>query len=158
MTSLKINNPQEKIDLAKLEHEVLAYWDETKAFEKSVEIRPENKRYVFYDGPPFATGLPHYGHILTSVVKDVIPRYFTMKGYRVDRVWGWDCHGIPIENMIEKELELKGGKKGIEEMGIDKFNAACRAAILRFDKEGEKIVRRIGRWVDFSHSYKTMDL
>ncbi len=158
MTSLKINNPQEKVDLAKLEHEVLAYWDETKAFEKSVEIRPEDKRYVFYDGPPFATGLPHYGHILTSVVKDVIPRYFTMKGYRVDRVWGWDCHGIPIENMIEKELELKGGKKGIEEMGVDKFNAACRTAILRFDKEWEKIIRRIGRWVDFTHSYKTMDL
>ncbi|MBI5620401.1 isoleucine--tRNA ligase [Candidatus Gottesmanbacteria bacterium] len=158
MTSLKINNPQEKVDFAKLEHEVLAYWDETKAFEKSVEIRPENKRYVFYDGPPFATGLPHYGHILTSVVKDVIPRYFTMKGYRVDRVWGWDCHGIPIENMIEKELELKGGKKGIEEMGVDKFNAACRAAILRFDREWEKIIRRIGRWVDFAHSYKTMDL
>jgi len=158
MTSLSIKNPQEKVDLAKLEHEVLAYWDETKAFEKSVEIRPENKRYVFYDGPPFATGLPHYGHILTSVVKDVIPRYFTMKGYRVDRVWGWDCHGIPIENMIEKELELKGGKKGIEEMGVDKFNAACRAAILRFDKEWEKVIRRIGRWVDFTHSYKTMDL
>ncbi len=158
MTSLTIKNPQEKVDIPKLEHEVLAYWDETKAFEKSVEIRPENKRYVFYDGPPFATGLPHYGHILTSVVKDVIPRYFTMKGYRVDRVWGWDCHGIPIENMIEKELELKGGKKGIEEMGVDKFNAACRAAILRFDKEWEKVIRRIGRWVDFAHSYKTMDL
>ncbi|MDP1721982.1 MAG: isoleucine--tRNA ligase [Candidatus Gottesmanbacteria bacterium] len=158
MTSLKITNPQEKVDLAKLEHEVLDYWDETKAFEKSVSMRPENKRYVFYDGPPFATGLPHYGHILTSVIKDAIPRYWTMKGYRVDRVWGWDCHGIPIENMIEKELELKGGKKGIEEMGIDKFNAACRAAILRFDHEWEKIIRRIGRWVDFANSYKTMDL
>lgn len=158
MTSLKINNPQEKVDLAKLEHEVLSYWDETKAFEKSVEMRPQEKRYVFYDGPPFATGMPHYGHILTSVIKDAIPRYWTMKGYRVDRVWGWDCHGIPIENMIEKELELKGGKIGIEEMGVDKFNAACRAAILRFDKEWEKIIRRIGRWVDFAHSYKTMDL
>ncbi len=157
MISLTIKNPQEKVDLAKLEHEVLEYWDETKAFEKSVSMRPENKRYVFYDGPPFATGLPHYGHILTSVIKDAIPRYWTMKGYRVDRVWGWDCHGIPIENMIEKELELKGGKKGIEEMGIGKFNAACRSAILRFDKEWEKVIRRIGRWVDFAHSYKTMD-
>ncbi len=157
MTLLKITNPQEKVDLPKLEHEVLDYWDETKAFEKSIENRPQDKRYVFYDGPPFATGLPHYGHILTSVIKDAIPRYFTMKGYRVERVWGWDCHGIPIENMIEKELDLKGGKKGIEEMGIDKFNAACRAAILRFDKEWEKVIRRIGRWVDFAHSYKTMD-
>ncbi|MBI3955797.1 class I tRNA ligase family protein, partial [Candidatus Gottesmanbacteria bacterium] len=157
MTSLKIKNPQEKVDLAKLEHEVLAFWDETKAFEKSVEMRPPEKRYVFYDGPPFATGLPHYGHILTSVIKDAIPRYWTMKGFRVDRVWGWDCHGIPIENMIEKELELKGGKKGIEELGIGKFNQACRAAILRFDKDWEKVIRRIGRWVDFAHSYKTMD-
>lgn len=158
MTSLKITNPQEKVDLAKLEHEVLEFWDETKAFEKSVAMRPADKRYVFYDGPPFATGLPHYGHILASTIKDVIPRYFTMKGFRVDRVWGWDCHGIPIENMIEKELELKGGKKGIEELGVDKFNASCRAAILRFDKDWEKIVRRIGRWVDFKHSYKTMDM
>lgn len=157
MASLKITNPQEKVDLAKLEHEVLDFWDETKAFEKSIEKRPADKRYVFYDGPPFATGLPHYGHILASTIKDVIPRYFTMKGYRVDRVWGWDCHGIPIENMIEKELDLKGGKKGIEEMGVDKFNAACRAAILRFDKDWEKVIRRIGRWVDFRHSYKTMD-
>ena len=80
-----------------------------------------------------------------------------MKGYRVERVWGWDCHGIPIENMIEKELELKGGEKGIELLGIDKFNAACRSAILRFDSEWEKVIRRIGRWVDFKHSYKTMD-
>lgn len=157
MISLKIDNFQQKVDLPKLEHEVLTFWDETKAFEKSIEKRPADKRYVFYDGPPFATGLPHYGHILASTIKDVMPRYFTMKGYRVNRVWGWDCHGIPIENMIEKELELKGGKKGIEEMGVDKFNAACRAAILRFDKDWEKVIRRIGRWVDFQHSYKTMD-
>ncbi len=157
MQDLKIKNFQEKLDIPKSEHDVLEYWDETQAFETSVTSRPEDKRYVFYDGPPFATGLPHYGHILASTIKDVIPRYWTMKGYRVERVWGWDCHGIPIENMIEKELELKGGKKGIEALGIDKFNAACRAAILRFDKEWEKVVRRIGRWVDFKHSYKTMD-
>lgn len=157
MTTLKLTNFQQKYNLAQLENEVLKYWDETKIFEKSIESRPANKRYVFYDGPPFATGLPHYGHILTSVIKDAIPRYWTMKGYRVDRVWGWDCHGIPIENMIEKELGLAGGKKGIEEMGTHKFNAACRAAILRFDKEWEGIIRRIGRWVDFKNSYKTMD-
>jgi isoleucyl-tRNA synthetase len=155
--TLKITNFQEKVDLAKKEHEVLAFWDETKAFETSVSSRPKSKPYVFYDGPPFATGLPHYGHILASTIKDVIPRYWTMKGYRVERVWGWDCHGLPIENIIEKELDLKGGKKGIEALGIDKFNAACRLAILRFDKEWERVVRRIGRWVDFAHSYKTMD-
>lgn len=157
MSKLKIANFQEKLDMPKSEHSVLAYWDETKAFERSVEQRPESKRYIFYDGPPFATGLPHYGHILASTIKDVIPRYWTMKGYRVERVWGWDCHGIPIENMIEKELGLKGGKKGIEAMGVDKFNAACRGAILRFDTEWEKVIRRIGRWVDFKNSYKTMD-
>lgn len=157
MANLKITNFQERVDFVKKEHEVLEFWDETKAFETSVSDRPEDKRYVFYDGPPFATGTPHYGHILASTIKDVIPRYWTMKGYRVDRVWGWDCHGIPIENMIEKELGLKGGKKGIEELGIDKFNAACRAAIFRFDKDWEQIIRRIGRWVDFKHSYKTMD-
>lgn len=155
--TLRIKNFQEKLDIAKNEHDVLAFWDTTRAFERSVSERPENKRYVFYDGPPFATGLPHYGHILASTIKDVVPRYWTMKGYRVDRVWGWDCHGIPIENMVEKELGLKGGKKGIEALGIDQFNGACRAAILRFDKEWEKVIRRIGRWVDFKHSYKTMD-
>src|SRR5688572_10997988 len=158
MANLSIKNFQEKLDIPKSEHEVLTFWDEAKVFETSVSSKPEDKRYVFYDGPPFATGLPHYGHILASTIKDVVPRYWTMKGYRVDRVWGWDCHGIPIENMIEKELELKGGKKGIEELGIDKFNAACRAAILRFDKDWEKVIRRIGRWVDFQHSYKTMDV
>lgn len=158
MAKLTINNFQERLDVPKSEHEVLEFWDETKAFERSVSERPHDRQYVFYDGPPFATGLPHYGHILASTIKDVIPRYWTMKGYRVERVWGWDCHGIPIENMIEKELGLTGGKKGIETLGIDKFNAACRSAILRYDTEWEKIIRRIGRWVDFKHSYKTMDM
>ncbi len=139
------------------EKELLESWEKNRIFERSVEERPEDKRYTFYDGPPFATGLPHYGSILPSVIKDVVPRYWTMKGYRVERVWGWDCHGVPIENMIEQELGLKGGKKGIEELGIDKFNAACRAAILRFDKEWEVIIKRVARWVDFKHSYKTMD-
>jgi isoleucyl-tRNA synthetase len=157
MKHLVVSDYQAKFNVVASEHEVLDYWDVAKTFERSVAERPENKRYVFYDGPPFATGLPHYGHILASTIKDVVPRYWTMQGYRVDRVWGWDCHGIPIENMIEKELGLKGGKKGIEEMGIGKFNAACKSAILRFDKDWEKIIRRIGRWVDFKHSYKTMD-
>lgn len=144
-------------DFPKLEEEILSYWDADNTFRKSVESRPADHAYVFYDGPPFATGLPHYGHLLASTTKDVIPRYWTMKGYRVERVWGWDCHGLPIENMIEGELQLQGGKKGIEAYGIDNFNAACRAAILRFDKDWEVIIRRIGRWVDFKNSYKTMD-
>ncbi len=140
-----------------LEEAVLTFWQNTQAFEKSVEQRSADKSYVFYDGPPFATGMPHYGHLLASTTKDVIPRYWTMKGYRVERVWGWDCHGLPIENMIEKKLEIKNGKKGIESLGIDKFNDACRAEVMRLDKEWEKIIGRLGRWVDFEHNYKTMD-
>ena len=92
------------------ENEVLKYWEDHKCFEKSVSERPENRPYVFYDGPPFATGLPHYGHIVASLMKDVVPRYFTMRGFRVERKWGWDCHGLPIENIIEKDLNLNSKK------------------------------------------------
>ncbi len=156
-TKLLVNEFKGALDHAGHEDEVLKYWDETRAFERSVSERSEDKPYVFYDGPPFATGLPHYGHLLASTAKDVVPRYWTMKGYRVERTWGWDCHGIPIENMIEGELGLKGGKKGIEEYGVDKFNASCRAAILRYDLEWQVIIRRLGRWGDFDRGYKTMD-
>lgn len=149
---------QQRPNFAKMEEEVIAFWDETQAFEESVRQRPESNRYVFYDGPPFANGLPHYGHLLGSTAKDVIPRYQTMKGKRVERVWGWDCHGVPIENAIEKELGLKGGKKGIEELGIHKFNEACRNSIMIYDKEWKKTIKRLGRWVDFENAYKTMDL
>lgn len=144
-------------NLPQMEEEVQKYWNETKAFEKSVEMRPASKPYVFYDGPPFATGMPHYGHLLVSTIKDAVPRYWTMKGYRVERIWGWDCHGLPIENMIEQKLEIKGGKKGIEELGIAKFNDACRSEVLRLDSEWERIINRLGRWVDFKNNYKTMD-
>ena len=146
------------LDYPQMELAVLAYWDQIQAFERSVSERPQTKQFVFYDGPPFATGLPHYGHLLSSIMKDIIPRYWTMKGYRVERVWGWDCHGLPIENMIERELGLHSGKQGIEAYGIKAFNQACRSAILRFDQEWAKVIRRIGRWVDMEHSYKTMDL
>ncbi len=154
LMSLDFSHPP---NFNELEEKVLEFWDKDSTFQKSIDQRPADKSYVFYDGPPFATGLPHYGHLLASTIKDVIPRYKTMKGYRVERRWGWDCHGLPIENMIEGELKLKGGKKGIEELGIGNFNDSCRSAILRFDKEWEKIIRRIGRWVDFKNSYKTMD-
>ncbi len=152
-----------KLDLAtrpslpQVEEIILEYWDEIQAFERSVSERPTEKPYVFYDGPPFVTGSPHYGSILGSIAKDVVPRYWTMKGYRVERQWGWDCHGLPMEHMIEKELGLKGGKKGIEEFGIANFNNACREAIKIHDATWDKIIRRIGRWVDFKNSYKTMD-
>ncbi len=153
----KVKNFQEQPNFPALEKQVLKHWDQVNAFEKSITQRSKDNPYIFYDGPPFATGTPHYGHLLASTIKDVVPRFWAMKGYRVERVWGWDCHGLPIENMIEKELDLQGGKVGIEKMGIGKFNAACRSAIMRFDKDWEKIIKRIGRWVDFKNSYKTMD-
>ncbi|MFZ2199400.1 MAG: isoleucine--tRNA ligase [Microgenomates group bacterium] len=156
-TNLKVDKFEGALNHAEHEEEVLKYWDDVHAFERSVSERPANKPYVFYDGPPFATGLPHYGHLLASTAKDVVPRYWTMRGYRVERTWGWDCHGVPIENMIEGELGLKGGKVGIEAMGVGNFNAACRASILRYDTEWKKSIRRLGRWVDMEHSYKTMD-
>src|SRR3989344_481825 len=139
------------------ESELLEFWKKDKTFEKSVNERPENKPYVFYDGPPFATGLPHYGHIVAGLMKDVVPRYWTMQGYRVERVWGWDCHGLPVENIIESDLKLNS-KKDIEKLGVDKFNEACRVAVLKYTEEWRKTVERMGRWVDMEHSYKTMDI
>ncbi len=153
----KVKTFRKTPDLPKLEQEIQKWWEENKIFEKSVEERSKDNAFVFYDGPPFATGMPHYGHLLGSTAKDVIPRFQTMLGKRVERVWGWDCHGLPIENMIEKKLDIQGGKQGIEDMGIDKFNQACRAEVLRLDEEWEKIIGRLGRWVDFEHNYKTMD-
>jgi len=139
-----------------MEERITAYWKKHRIFERSIEERPENKTYVFYDGPPFATGMPHHGHLLQSAIKDAVPRYWTMNGYRIPRRWGWDCHGLPIENLIEKELQL-GSKKEIEAYGIGKFNAACREATHTYEKEWGKYIERLGRWVDFEHSYKTMD-
>ncbi len=139
-----------------IEEEVLAYWKKNKIFEKSVEMRPEKNSYSFYDGPPFITGLPHYGHLLGSIVKDVIPRYQTMKGKRVRRVWGWDCHGLPAENKVENLLGINS-KKEIETLGIDKFIAACKDYVGEVSAEWEWYVEHIGHWVDFKNAYKTMD-
>ncbi len=139
-----------------VEEEILQYWKKNKTFEKSVEMRPEKNSYSFYDGPPFITGLPHYGHLLGSIVKDVIPRYQTMKGKRVRRVWGWDCHGLPAENKVEKKLGINS-KKEIETLGIDKFIAACKDYVSEVSADWEWYVEHIGRWVDFKNSYKTMD-
>ena len=141
----------------KMEEAVLSYWNDTKAFEKSIENREGCEEFVFYDGPPFATGLPHYGHLLTSAMKDVVPRYQTMRGKEVNRSFGWDCHGLPVEFEMEKELNLSG-KKDIEDYGIDKFNESCRGIVLRYTAEWEQIVKRMGRWVDFKNGYRTMDL
>ncbi|MCC6291006.1 class I tRNA ligase family protein [Candidatus Nomurabacteria bacterium] len=146
----------EKSKIAKREEQTLAWWQENKIFEKSLAQEAPKGEFVFYDGPPFATGLPHYGHILPGTVKDIIPRYKTMLGYRVPRRWGWDCHGLPIENLVEKELGL-GTKKEIEKFGIDKFNERARASVLTYEKEWKEIIPRTGRWIDMENAYKTMD-
>ncbi|RMG40112.1 MAG: isoleucine--tRNA ligase [Candidatus Dadabacteria bacterium] len=152
-------NPQPSFP--EIEKQILKFWKEEKIFEKSVEMRPAGERgeneYVFYDGPPFANGLPHYGHLLTGYVKDIIPRYYTMRGRRVERRFGWDCHGLPAEMEAEKELGISG-RKAIEEFGIDKFNEHCRKSVLKYTKEWESYVTRQARWVDFKNDYKTMDL
>lgn len=134
----------------------MAWWKKQEIFRRSIEERPESKGYVFYDGPPFATGLPHPGHLLQSTIKDAVPRYWTMKGYRVPRVWGWDCHGLPMEALIQKELKLQG-KPDIEEYGVGKFNQACADAVLRYSDEWQRYIERLGRWVEFEGAYKTMD-
>lgn len=149
-------NERKISDTAKLEEEILTFWHRERIFEKSLEKKAPKGEFVFYDGPPFATGLPHPGSLLSSIIKDVIPRYKTMRGYYVRRRWGWDCHGLPIENMVEGELGLKT-KKDIEEMGVEKFNKACRDAVLRCERQWKEYIDRIGRWVHFDDSYKTMD-
>lgn len=145
-----------KSEIAKREEETLAHWESLHVFEKSLEQTKDGEEFVFYDGPPFATGLPHYGHMLASSIKDTITRYQTMRGRHVRRVWGWDCHGLPIENLIEKELGL-GHKKEIEEYGIEKFNEASRASVFRYDREWKKFIPRIGRFIDMQNAYSTMD-
>lgn len=138
------------------ENKILKFWQENKIFEKSLEKTKKQKAFVFYDGPPFATGTPHYGHLLQSAIKDAIPRYKTMQGFYVPRQWGWDCHGLPIENIVEKEIGTKS-KKEILEMGVKKFNDLCRARIFTFMHEWEKMIPQFGRWADMEHPYRTMD-
>lgn len=149
-------NEEKKSDIAKKEEEILSFWKENKVFETSLAKESPEGEYVFYDGPPFATGLPHYGSLLPSIAKDLIPRYKTMQGYYVRRRWGWDCHGLPIENMIEKEKGLKS-KKEIIEMGEENFCNACEAAVLTYAKDWQHYIDRVARWVEFEDSYKTMD-
>ncbi len=139
------------------EKRIQKQWEDRRIFERSVEERPEGKPYAFYDGPPFATGLPHYGHLSVGVIKDIIGRYYTMQGYRVERRWGWDCHGLPIENIIEKEKGF-AGRPDILAYGVANFNEACRATVLTYADEWKKTVKRMGRFIDMENDYKTMDL
>jgi len=189
----KYPQPNQNLDFAALEESILKFWQDEKVFEKSVEIRnfpegldedsvspvtepcalkshthcrhskEEKSEFVFYDGPPFANGLPHYGHLLTGFIKDLVARYQTMKGKKVERKFGWDTHGLPVEMETEKELTAKEGRSisgqiAIQEYGIEKFNDACRASVMRYADDWENYVTRQGRFVDFKNSYKTMDV
>src|SRR6187549_2370152 len=144
-----------------LETEVLDFWAADGTFEASVEARSAgdngSNEFVFYDGPPFANGLPHYGHLLTGYVKDVVPRYQTMRGRRVERRFGWDCHGMPAEVEVEKQLGITT-KAEILELGVARFNEACRDSVLRYTQHWERYVTRQARWVDFANDYKTLDV
>jgi isoleucyl-tRNA synthetase len=146
-----------QVDFPDLERDVLDVWDRTDAFRASVERRPADREYVFYDGPPYPTGSPHYGNLLAGVIKDVVPRYWTMRGYRVERRFGWDTHGLPIEMEVEKQLGISGPRQ-IEEFGVARFNEACRSLVQANTENWERVTRRIGRWVDFDNDYKTLDL
>ena len=186
-------SPNQNLDFAKMESQILNFWQQEKVFEKSIAIRetPDNldddntspiidncalndhkhcrhsheikNEFVFYDGPPFANGLPHYGHLLTGFIKDLVARYQTMKGKKVERKFGWDTHGLPVEMETEKELTATTGKPvsgqiAIKEFGIEKFNQACEKSVMKYADEWERYVTRQGRFVDFKNSYKTMDL
>ncbi len=147
---------EKKSEVVRHEEAVLAFWNEHNTFEKSVAKEAPNGEYIFYDGPPFATGTPHHGHLVQSALKDAVPRYWTMRGYRVKRQWGWDCHGLPIENIVEKELGTKS-KKDIIELGVKKFNDLCREKIFTYVDAWKEFIPRFGRWADLEHPYVTMD-
>ena len=145
-----------KVDFPKMEEGVLRFWADDGTFEKSLARNRGKERYTFYDGPPFATGLPHYGHLLAGTIKDIVPRYQTMRGKYVERRFGWDTHGLPIEALAQEALGVAGAPE-IKKLGVDKFNEQCRSMVLKYVSEWRKTVTRMGRWVDFDHDYKTMD-
>ena len=145
-----------RVHFPDLDAEIALIWGETDAFAESIRRRPSDREYTFYDGPPFTTGRPHYGHILAGVIKDIVPRYWTMRGYRIERRFGWDTHGLPIEMEVQKQLGISGPAE-IAELGVDRFNEACREMVQQTTEEWEEVTMRIGRWVDFRNDYKTMD-
>jgi isoleucyl-tRNA synthetase len=141
------------IDFPAEEELILKRWREIDAFQRQVELSRGKKPYTFYDGPPFATGLPHYGHLLASTIKDIIPRYWAMKGHYVERRFGWDTHGVPVEYEIDKKLGMSG-LEAVEKIGIAKYNEECRAIVMRFAAEWRQTIERLGRWIDFDNDYK----
>src|SRR3989344_4102775 len=156
MTTKNYPDTTSNPDFAKISKKILSFWDKNATFQKSINSRSKDNEFVFFDGPPFANGLPHYGHLLTGFAKDIIARYQTFKGKRVERRFGWDCHGLPAEMETEKELGISG-RKAIENYGIDKFNKVCRTSVLKYTEEWKDYVTQQARWVDFKNDYKTMD-
>jgi len=150
------NSSNENFSFVEAEHQVLNFWKQENVFQQSLAQTREGKPYIFYDGPPFATGLPHHGHLVASTLKDIIPRYYTMKGYYVQRRFGWDCHGLPIEHEIDKSLGMSS-QQAVDKLGIKGYNDECRGIVQRYTAEWERTITRIGRWVDFQNDYKTMD-
>ena len=138
------------------EHAVLKFWESSDVFKQSLAQTESGKPYIFYDGPPFATGLPHHGHLVGSILKDAVPRYFTMKGRYVQRRFGWDCHGLPIEHEIDKALGMSS-IEAVEKLGVKGYNDQCRRIEQRYTSEWQKTINRIARWVDFDNDYKMMD-
>ena len=139
------------------EKDLIAYWKENKVFEKSVEQRPKDNAFVFYDGPPFITGVPHHGTLLSSITKDAVPRFWTMQGKRVERVWGWDCHGLPAEVFTEKKMGIKDKRDIGTKISLEDYILTCRENMVQTGNEWETTIERIGRWVDFKGAYRTMD-
>ncbi|KXS21576.1 hypothetical protein M427DRAFT_142059 [Gonapodya prolifera JEL478] len=150
IASAKINFPEEEM-------KILKFWKEIDAFKTQLEITKDKPAYTFYDGPPFATGLPHYGHLLAGTIKDIVTRYAAAKGHYVERRFGWDCHGLPVEHEIDKKLNIRD-RNDVMAMGIDNYNAECRAIVMRYSSEWVSTVERIGRWIDFENDYKTLNL
>ena len=153
----KIPEVNPKVNFSQMEDGINEFWKENDIFKKSIEQRPEDKRYSFVDGPPFVTGSPHYGTLLTSIPKDIIPRYWTMKGYRVRRVWGWDCHGLPIEENVNKKLGIKDKFEVENSFGIEKYVGECRSYVEKGITDWRWYIEKIGRWVDLDSAYRTMD-
>ncbi len=140
-----------------MEHDILDFWEREQVFQQTLDNTREKKPYIFYDGPPFATGLPHHGHIVASTIKDIVPRYWTMKGRYVQRRFGWDCHGLPIEHEIDKQLNMSA-PEAVEDMGVEGYNDLCRSIVQRYVDQWRHTITRLGRWVDFDNDYKTMDV
>jgi isoleucyl-tRNA synthetase len=141
------------INFAREEEETLALWNQINAFETLQDLSADRPKYTFYDGPPFATGMPHYGHLLVSTIKDCILRYWSMQGYLIERRFGWDTHGLPIEYEIDKKLGMSA-RDAVQKLGLAGYNAECKGIVMRYADEWRRTITRLGRWVDFDNDYK----